>query len=422
MAEADDQRSATKLDDGAPVRVRAFGSFAFFEFRLVLLSFVVGFIGFQIRQVTNLWLIYDITRSPLSLGLLGVFQFLPMLVLVFVGGSLADMVDRRTLLIVTQVGNFALAGVLAVLTLSGEIEVWHIYTTTLVTSAVNTFEGPARMAMLPRLVPRTHLMNAITLNQAARQASMLVGPAIAGALIGWQGPGFTYAIVGVVFVPTVGALLFVKPMPPDAAARGRRMNLREMMEGFRFVSSTNVILALALLDIVAMLFTHHRVLVPIFAEEILNVGEFGFGLLMAAPALGFLIGSGVLLALGDVKRKGLIVLASYAVYLGAIGLFAVSRNFVVSFVALVAVGGLDGISAIVRSTILQMAVPDSIRGRATAVLQLSNRGGPSMGQLVLGALAASLSAPTALLIGVVIGVLAIAGVLVAARGVVSYKG
>jgi MFS family permease len=423
LTEGPSQQSQTELSDGsAQVRVGPFSSLSFPEFRLVFLSFLVGFVGFQARQVTNLWLIYEETQSALSLGLLGLFQFAPMLVLVFVGGSIADLVDKRVLLIVTQVGNFALAGVLAVLTLTGQIEVWHIYGTTLLTASINTFEGPARMAMLPRLVPRTHLLNAITLNQAGRHAGMLIGPALAGALIGLVGPGTTYALVGVVALPSVGALFLLRPMPPDPNARRHGVGGRAMLEGFRFVFSTNAILALLLLDVVAMLFTHHRILVPIFAEDILGVGEFGFGLLMSAPAAGFLIGSTLLLFMGNIKRKGLIVLVTYGLYMVAIALFAVSRSFWLSFVALVAVGGLDGVGAIMRSTVLQSAVPDEIRGRATAVLQLSNRGGPSLGQVLLGAMAASITAPSALVVGAAVGVVTLVLVIVFVRGVVSYKG
>ncbi len=403
------------------MRVRPLGSFEFYEFRLVLVSFMVGFVGFQMRQVTNLWLIYEITRSPLSLGLLGVFQFAPMLLLVFVGGSVADMVDRRNLLILTQVGNFLLAAVLAALAITGNIEVWHIYATTLVTAAVNTFEGPARMAMLPRLVPRTHLMNAITLNQAARHGSMLVGPALGGLLIGWVGPGWTYAAVSVVFVPTVGALFLLKPMPPDPEVRRRGMSVKSMLEGFRFVFGTQVILAMMLLDVVAMLFTHHRGLVPIFAEDILNVGTFGFGVLMSAPAAGFLIGSAVLLIAGDIRHKGMVVVGTYVAYLGAMAIFATSTTYWISLLALAAVGGLDGVGAIMRSTILQGAVSDEIRGRATAVMQLSNRGGPSMGQLMLGSMAAAITAPIALLVGSVIGIITLLIVISTVRGVATYK-
>ena len=387
----------------------------------MLASFVIGFIGFQIRQITNLLVIWEITGSPFSLGLLGVFQFAPMLLLVFIGGSIADMVDRRTLLIITQAGNFLLACVLAALTLTDSIEVWHIYGTTLVTAAVNTFEGPARMAMLPHLVPRSHLMNAITLNQAARHAAMLIGPAIGGLLIGLVGAGWTYATVCFIFVPSIGALFLVKAMPPGTSGGRRRMDVKSMLQGFRFVFSTHVILAMMLLDIVAMLFTNHRGLVPVF-KDILEVGTFGYGVLFSAPAVGFLLGSGALLIAGDFKRKGLVVVGSYAAYLASMAVFALSRNYLLSLLALTLVGATDGIGAIMRSTILQMAVPDDIRGRATAVLQLSNRGGPSLGQLILGSMAAAILAPNALIVGVVIGVATLVVAMLTVRDIVRYQG
>ena len=373
------------------------------------------------RQVTNLYVIWDITGSPLSLGLLGLFQFGPMLLLVFIGGSIADIVDRRTLLILTQSGNLVLAGVLAVLMLTDSIQVWHIYGTTLVASAVNTFEGPARMAMLPRLVPRTHLMNAITLNQAARHGAMLIGPAIGGLLIGLVGTGWTYAAVCFVFIPTVGALFLVKAMPPSDAGGRRRMDVRSMLEGFRFVFGARVILAMLMLDIVAMLFTNHRGLVPVF-KDILDTGSFGYGLLFSAPAAGFLLGAGALLVAGDFRHKGLVVAASYIAYLASMAMFALSRNYLLSLAALTLVGATDGIGTIVRSTIFQMAVPDDIRGRATAVLQLSNRGGPSLGQVILGAMAAAILAPNALLVGVTIGVTTLVLTMLAVRGLVRYQG
>jgi hypothetical protein len=165
----------------------------------MLIGFVVGFAGFQMRQTVNLWLIWDLTGSAFELGLLGIFQFAPMLVLVFLGGSVADVMDRRTLLILTQAGNFVVTAALAYLSLTDSIVVWHIYAATLVTAAVNTFEGPARMAMLPRIVPRSHLMNAITLNQAARHSSFLFGPALGGLMLALVGPGWTFATVCAIF-------------------------------------------------------------------------------------------------------------------------------------------------------------------------------------------------------------------------------
>jgi hypothetical protein len=177
-----------------------------------------------------------------------------------------------------------------------------------------------------------------------------------------------------------------------------------------------------LLDVVAMLFTHHRGLVPVFAKDILAINEFGLGMLLSAPAAGYLVGSAVLLFVGNITHKGMVVVGTYVAYLGAMVVFATSTNFYLSLIALGFVGGLDGVGAILRSTILQSAVPDGIRGRATAVLQLSNRGGPSMGQVILGAAAAALSAPMALAIGSIIGLITLVIIISSVRGVVTYKG
>ena len=221
--------------------------------------------------------------------------------------------------------------------------------------------------------------------------------------------------------PSIGALFLVKAMPPGTSGGRRRMDVKSMLQGFRFVFSTHVILAMMLLDIVAMLFTNHRGLVPVF-KDILEVGTFGYGVLFSAPAVGFLLGSGALLIAGDFKRKGLVVVGSYATYLASMAVFALSRNYLLSLLALTLVGATDGIGAIMRSTILQMAVPDDIRGRATAVLQLSNRGGPSLGQLILGSMAAAILAPNALIVGVVIGVATLVVAMLTVRDIVRYQG
>lgn len=368
------------------------------EYRLILISYFVGFNGLQMRQVANLWVVYEISGSVLNLGLVGIFQFLPLVVFGLLGGSLADTMERRKLLIFSQTGNLLMALFLAVLALTGRLEVWHIFVATLTTASVNVFDGPARMSIIPMIVPRTHLINAITLNSSSRHAAMLLGPAMGGLLIDWQGPGTTYLIIAGIIAPATLALFFVRRMPPPGS-NPRRISLKHMFEGFRFVWSTHIIIALIALDSAAMLFTNWRVLMPVFAEDILKVGPKGFGILMAAPAGGFLIGSAGLLLAGDFKRKGLLVLATFIGYLVAIAIFAVSRSFLLSLVMLVAMGGLDGIGAIVRQTVLQLVVPNELRGRASSVLQMFNRGSPSLGFLVLGAMAAAIGATPALLVG-----------------------
>ena len=408
--------------EAAQERVRPLVSVGFSRFRLVMASFLVGFVAFQMRQTANLWLVYDLTGSTLNLGLLGVFQFAPVLVLGLVGGALADVVDRKTLLLFAMASHLALSVALGMLTLFDLLQVWHIYAVTLFTSAVSVLEGPARMTVIPRIVPRSHLMNAITLNSGTRHGSMLLGPSLGGLVIGLWGPGAAYWLVAALFVPSILLLLPLPSLKPLVTQTVRKMNAAHLLEGWRFVIQTRVILALMALDLAAMFFTYYQVLMPVFAEDILNVGPVGFGLLLSAPAAGFIVGTVALLLANNIRRKGLLVLWTFGSYLVAVAVFAASRNFLLSVVALVVLGGLDGVGAILRQTVLQLMVPDEVRGRASAVLQVSNRGGPSMGFIVLGAMAFWLGAPGAMLTGVVIAGFVLATIVVLRRDVAGYRG
>ena len=386
-------------------------------------GFVVGFVGFQFRQVTNLWLVYDLTGSTLYLAGLGAVQFLPMVTFGLIGGVLADAFDRRKLLIITQIANLAIAGALAALVFTGQMQVWHLFVTTFVTGAVNSFEGPARMTIIPRIVPRELFMNAITINSGARHFAMLFGPVGAGALIALSGPGWAYLANGVFFIPSIYAFTRMAPIPAEPNRSGRsRMSAGNILEGFKYVWSAPVVMGLILVDLAAMLFGNWRVLLPVFAEDILDVGSFGFGVMISSPAAGFLIGSVALLWAGNIRRKGLLVVVTVAAYAVGMALFSVSRVFVVSVLLLVAIGGLDGVGAIMRQTVLQLRVPDELRGRATAVLQMSNRGAPSLGFIVLGAMATPLGAPNALLIGAAVTLGVTLGVTLLWREVATYEG
>lgn len=404
-------------------KVRPFASLAYPQYRLMVTGFLVGFVGFQFRQVTNLWLVYDLTGNPIYLAGIGVFQFLPMIVFGVIGGALADAFDRRKLLIITQLTNLAVAIVLAVLVFTDEIMPWHLFATTFVTGAVNSFEGPARMTVIPRIVPRRLFINAITINSSVRHFAMLFGPIGAGALIALAGPGWTYAANAVFFIPSIYAFIRMAPIPAEENKSGRpRMSAGSLLEGFKYVWSTHVIIALILMDLSAMLFGNWRALLPVFAEDILSVGPTGFGIMVASPAAGFLIGSAVLLWAGDFRRKGLVVVITVAGYAIGMALFSVSRTFLLSVGLLVIIGGFDGVGAIVRQTVLQLRVPDELRGRATAVLQLSNRGAPSLGFVVLGAIASPLGATNALLIGAAITMMVTVSVSLLWREVIKDEG
>ena len=423
-----DQRSAdgaplgnAEVNTTPPVTVKPWGSLAYPQFSLLAGTWLISALGQQMRQITNLYLVYHLSGSTLQLGMVGLFQGGPAILLGTFGGSLADLVDRKKLIIISQSTSMTLAATLAVLTLSGNIEVWHIYVITVCASAINVFEQPARTAIIPSLVPRSHLTNAITLNSTIRHATMLFGPAVGGLLIDWQGAGSTYVINTVLFVPVVIALMFLR-IPVGQYAQGiRHFTTSHMMEGLKFIWSTHIILALIVLDAVAAISTGYRGLMPVFAEDILGVGASGLGLLLSAPAVGFLVGSGALLLMGDIRHKGVVVLVSLLGYLVAMALFSQSTSFMLSLVLIAAVGGLDGVATIMRQTTTQLLVPDEIRGRATSVHQAFARGSPSLGYLVMGALAVQLGAPGALLAGSAFAAVVLVVVGLKWREVLSYR-
>jgi MFS family permease len=382
--------------------IRPWASLLIPQFRLLWGGFAFGSIGLQMRQTANLWVIWEISGSAFQLGLLGTFRLVPHIIFSLVGGTLADMVDRKKLLLITQTINLFLATLIAVLAISGNLEIWHIYAVTLGSTMVNSFDNPARIALIPMLVPRTHLMNALTLNTMVRHSSRLFGPTLAGIIIAWQGVPAAYVVNTLGFLPVIAALFFLKvPRITNPQVR-TRFNLFQMFEGLRFIWSTQIVLSLVILDTLSMVFTSYQNLMPIFADEILHVGPTGFGGLMSAPGVGFLIGAAILLMLSGVRHKGMMVLVSMAFYAGAVALFAISTSYVLALVLIAFASGFDAIGTVLRQTIVQLKVPEEVRGRATAGLGIFTQGAPSLGQTVTGGLASVLGAPGALLVGALV--------------------
>ena len=382
-------------------QVRPWASLAFPGYRLLWVSLLFSSIAFQMGRLLNLWQVYELSGSALQLGLTGLFQAAPLIAFGLLGGTVADAVDRKKLLIASQFLTWSLSALLAVLTLSGTIEVWHIYAVTTGLTVVNIVDRPARMSMIPALVPRTHLLNAITLHTSIMQLALLTGPMIAGIAIAWFGVGNAYLIMAALFVPVVVALLFLNA--PKAPAGGRpRISAHAMLEGLRFVWGQQIILALLLLDTTATFFGGYRALMPIFADGVLRVGPTGLGLLMSAPAVGALAGTGVLLVVGGVRRAGFVVLASTGLYAGSLALFGLSPWFLASLFFAGLLGFWDSFGMSIRQTVLQLATPDHLRGRANGILQIFTMGSPSLGYVQAGITASLVGAPAALVVGAII--------------------
>jgi len=376
------------------------------------------------QMVAINWHIYLLTHSALALGLVGLFRAGPIILCSLVGGVVADVIDRRRLMIATQTVMLTSSAILALVTFSGLQHVWPIYLLTAIAAAAWAFDTPARQALVPALVPPKDFPNAVSLGMLMFQVGMIVGPALAGFLLASRGPGLVYAINAASFVAVILglALMRVRGRPGFEDGKEPRVSVEALMEGLRFVWRTPIIVQTMTLDFVATFFASANQLLPIFAKDILQVGARGLGFLASAPAVGAVFAGLVMARLGILKRQGMIVIVSVGIFGAATIAFGLSRVFWFSLAMLAVTGAADTVSTILRQTIRQLATPNNLRGRMTSVNMIFFMGGPQLGELEAGTVAALVGAPLSVLTGG-IGCLLAAGVaIVAAKTLRRYEG
>lgn len=372
---------------------------------------LVSSIGNQLSHVAIGWQIYELTSSPLQLGLTGVFRALPVVVFSLTGGVLADRVDRRRLLIFTQTVAMMLALLLAVLTHTGLVRVWHIYAITFLTGAATTFDLPARAALIPSLVARENLSNAFALNVTLRQTATLIGPFFAGVLIAALGLSGSYFINSASYLGVIVCLLAMHVRASEAPAK-KESTWQAMKGGLSFVGGHSVILGLLVLDTCVNVFSAHRLMAPVFARDLLQVGPAGLGALLGAPAIGALIGSSAIIAMGTPKKSGRLLLWVTAVYALLLCVFAVSRSFALSLIICFFIGALDSVGETLRVTVIQLLTPDFMRGRVQSLVHIFVFGIPLLGQGPMGALGSAVGAASSVFIGGLLSVVVVAAVAV----------
>ena len=341
-------------------------------------------------------------RKGLALGIVGLVRFVPIVVFSMISGVVADAWNRRRLMLVTQSLATLVALTLAILTFRGLSAVWVLYAMAALGSSIGSFDPPARQALVPMLVPREHLPNAISLNTIMVQAASVAGPALGGLLIGTAGLGWVYLANALSFGCVIAALLMMRGVPGrvESATDRDDVSLRAALEGLRFVFRSPLIRSTMLLDFFATFFSSAIALLPIFAQDILMVGPQGYGWLYAAPAVGALTMSAAMVLLTDrIRRRGPVLLWAVALYgLATIG-FGFSRSFAVTFACLAITGAADTVSMIIRSVIRQLETPDRLRGRTTGINMVFFNGGPQLGEMEAGAVAHWFSAPFSVITG-----------------------
>ena len=389
--------------------IRPWSSLLYRDFALLWSGGLFSSIATQMRYMATIFQVYAISGSPIQLGLTGAFQALPFVLFGLFGGVVADVFDRRKVLIITQILNVVPSVALGVLTISGDVQVRHIYALITLASFVGIFGRPARTALIPRLVPRSRLMNAVTLNTTSDQSSFLIGPVMAGSLIALVGTGNAYLLNALLFVPAVLTALAIRTSG-KTQTQGRRISLTSLLEGLRFVWVQRIILSLFLLDMGATVVGFYRPLLPIFSTDVYGVSAAGFGVLAGAPAVGSVLGAMSLLLLGDIRRKGVLVLVAAVLFGASLALLGVSPWFWMGLIAVAILGFTDSISVTVRRTTIQLLAPDEIRGRAASMMTVFAQAANSSGALVAGVAAALLGAPHALLLGSGLCILIVLGI------------
>lgn len=352
----------------------------------------------QMQSVAVGWQVYDITRDPISLGYVGLSVFLPMAVLMLPAGDLADRADRRLIVIFSYLAQAACAALFLALTVAGTSETWPFYAILTLFGVSRAFVRPASQSFLPSLVPPARLPSAVAWLSSAHQTATILGPAL-GGLLYVLGPPVVY---GACMMALLGMALLVTAIrqhgqPPRGEAGVGAV--KRLMAGITYVRANRLILGAITLDMFAVLLGGVMALLPVFARDILHVGPEGLGLLRSGPALGGAVVGLILANVPLARRAGTTMLICVGVFGVTAVIFGLSNNFALSLATLVVMGAADMISVYVRTTMIQLATPDSMRGRVSAVNALFIGASNELGEFRAGMMAAWLGTIPAVLIG-----------------------
>src|SRR6478609_7383897 len=356
------------------------------NYQLFFAGQLISLIGTWMDQVAEAWLVYRLTGSALLLGTVAFASQIPVFLLAPIGGALADRVDRRKILIATQSAMMFLTFILAWVTLSNRVKIWHVVTLAALTGVVNAIDLPARQAFVVDMVSRADLVNAIALNSSMFNGARIIGPALAGIVVAAIGEGWCFFANGISFLAVIAGLVMMKIDRPRMAIQGSP--LENIIEGFKFVGKSGPVRALILLlGLVSFTAMPYAVLMPLFADKVLHGGAQALGLLMGCSGVGALCGALTLAMRKSLKGLSLWVAVSCAGFGLALLVFSFSRMLWLSAVLLVPAGFCMMIQMASSNTLIQSMVPDRLRGRVMSVYAMTFMGMAPLGSLLAGSLA-----------------------------------
>ena len=378
--------------------------FAHLDFTFLWAGVVSMSVTMILRTLVMAQWLYEATGSPAQLGLLGGVQLLQMPMALF-GGTLADRVDRKKLMAITQGVAFGMLSFLTFLAATDSLEPWHIFAVTGVSGMANVLGAAARPAMLPRVVPRELLPHAVTMQIATRQISMISAPILFWQVFDRYGVTTAFAIAaGIALVSMLSPLLIrASGMPEDST--GRASTVASLKEGFRFVMSHRLLPGLYLLDIGVVIVSYYRQLLPVFADQLYGLGAAGTGLLNTADAIGGILGTFLVFYTNRFRRKGVIVLVGTLIYALVLFAFGANRTFVLGLPIIAMLGLTDSISMTMRQTIVQLTTPDQLLGRASSAHSFAAMGANHTGSIEVGVMSGLIGAGNTMILGGIIALL-----------------
>lgn len=380
------------------------------EYRWLYSGIALSWFGRQLTVVAVPYQVFELTDSTLAVGLLGAAQFVPLMATSLVGGAVADAVDRKRLLVLSQGALSLTAAGLLWNSIADTPTLWPLYVLSGLNAAISAVDSPTRAAVLPTLVGRDLLPSALALNQTLGNVAKAVGPALGGVLIAAAGLPVTYGLEAVFFLTGAALMFKIRPLPPIGG--GRRVGIASIKEGLRFLKERRLLQANFAIDLNAMVFGMPRALFPAIGTEILGGGAGVVGLLYAAPGVGALLGAITSGWVGRVERQGRAVLIAVTAWGVSMAAFGLTSSVPLALAFLAFAGAADVVSAVFRNTILQLSVPDALRGRLSGVHIAVVSGGPRLGDLEAGLVASLTSVRFSVISG---GLACIAGALAIGR-------
>ena len=379
------------------------------NFALLWGGLLVSMIGSQMQQWALFWHISHLSKDPIAVSVVGGVRFVAVLCFSLFGGLVADRYNRRNILFFTQATAMLVAVILGLLTLTGAIQLWHIYLLTGIQAIAMAFDLPARQALVPNLVPRDILPSAFSLQSIAFNTGAILGPALSGIIIGYLGQAAVYFSNAVSFLAVIVALMLLQGIYQQQGEirTGLHAALADIRDGVYFIRHQPLILSSMILDFIATFFSSANTLLPYFAQNVLHVGEVAYGWLAAAQSIGAVTVGLVASQYSRIRQQGPLLLGAVVVFGLATILFGAARMYALVFISLVLIGAADSVSTIIRNTIRQLITPDVLRGRMTSINQIFFMGGPQLGEIEAGAVAQVFGVPFAIIsggIGAILGV------------------